>query len=190
MKTKNVKSNFVAITLAIMLTIGFSNLTFAQQGRGNGNGQGQNYKMHQKGEQRCLNLPDITEEQQKKIKELHLKNMKSMLPIRNEMREKQASLKTLTTKEKVDMTAVNAKVDEIAVLKNKMMKLRIANQQEIRKLLTEEQRLIFDTRPHMKGHRDGHGNGNGQGIGRGHGNGYGNGNGYHRDCPYGNKTKK
>ncbi|MBC8146401.1 MAG: Spy/CpxP family protein refolding chaperone, partial [Bacteroidetes bacterium] len=170
MKTKNAKSTFIAITLAMMLTLGLSNLTLAQQGKGkcNGNGPGPKCMMHQKdGAPHCMNLPDLTEEQQKKIKELHLKQMKGMLPLQNELKEKQAHLKTLTTKDKVDMTAVNATIDEIAVLKAKMMKQKAAHQQEVRNLLTEEQRLIFDTKPNMKGQCNGHGNS--QGMGRGQG---------------------
>jgi len=92
--------------------------------------------------------------------------MKEMLPLKNELAEKMAHLKTLTTKDKVDMAAINATIDEIVVIKGKMMKLQVAHKQEIRKLLTEEQRIIFDTMPHMKGH--GKGNCDGSGPGKGH----------------------
>ncbi|MCF8297230.1 MAG: Spy/CpxP family protein refolding chaperone [Saprospiraceae bacterium] len=191
MKTKNAKSTFIAITLAIMLTLGLSNLTFAQQGKGKCDGNGPKFNTAQKGNgQHCMNLPDLTEEQQKKIKELRLKQMKAILPLKNEITEKQAHLKTLTTKEKVDMNAVNTTIDEITVVKAKMMKLKAAHQQEIRNLLTEEQRLIFDTRPARfgKGQGFGHGQGRGHGFGCGEGNFQGKGYGrFHGDCPYNDK---
>ncbi len=177
MKTKNAKSKLIAITLAIMLTVGLSNLSIAQQGRGNGDGTGSGpkFNMQQKGNAaHCMNLPDLTEEQQKQIKELRIKHLKAMLPLKNEIREKQAHLKTLTTKEKVDVNAVNSTIDEIVKLKGKMMKSANAHKQEIRKILTEEQRVIFDSRPQMRKHGNKHGSGcgYGQGMGRGHGKGY------------------
>ncbi len=175
MKTKNAKSKLIAITLAIMLTVGLSNLAFAQQGRGNGNGNGPKFNMQQKGNAaHCMNLPDLTDEQKTKIKELRVKHLKATLPIKNEMREKQAHLRTLTTKDKVDMNAVNTTIDEIVKLKGKMMKASNAHKQELRKILTDEQRAIFDSRPHRRGHGKGHGHGMGRGHGQYHNNSHGN----------------
>jgi hypothetical protein len=40
---------------------------------------------------------------------------------------------------------INGLIDEMAVIKTKMAKERAANHQEVRKLLTEEQRIKFDS---------------------------------------------
>jgi hypothetical protein len=47
------------------------------------------------------------------------------------------------------MNAINSTIDEIAALRGQMMKLHMANRQEIRKLLTDKQRVIFDTKGHL-----------------------------------------
>lgn len=122
-------------------------------------------------------IPNLTDAQTAKIKELKTAHMKEVLPMKNLLAEKKAHLKTLTTVDKVDMKAVNTLVDEIGAIKTDMMKKKIAMKMEIRNQLDEEQRLYFDLhngknrgmRGHGKGH--GHGNGNGNGNGRGHGHG-------------------
>lgn len=98
-----------------------------------------------------MNLPDLTDEQRTQIRNIMLNTRKEMLPIQNELREKQAQLRTLTTGENIDMEAANTVIEEIGALRTKMMKNRITSRQEIRNLLTEEQRIIFDSRTPMKG---------------------------------------
>lgn len=90
------------------------------------------------------NIPNITEEQTKKIEALSTPHLKEILPLKNQIAEKKAQLNTLSTAEKADMTAINKKIDEIGALKTQILKSREAQKQEIRKILTEEQRLIFD----------------------------------------------
>ena len=90
------------------------------------------------------NIPDLSEEQQKKIKKLRTVHIKKMLPLRNELREKEARLQTLRTAEKPDMNAINTQIESIGAVKIQIAKEREAHRQEIRKILTEEQRLQFD----------------------------------------------
>lgn len=97
-------------------------------------------------------LPGITDEQKAKIKKIHLNLKKELMPLQNKMAEKKAHLKTLATAENVDANAVNTTIDEIAALKAQMMKKQMAAKQEMRKLLNEEQRLIFDSKFSMNGH--------------------------------------
>jgi Spy/CpxP family protein refolding chaperone len=92
-------------------------------------------------------LPGLTQEQTKQIEQLKLKHMKDVLQMHNSLKEKQARLRTLETAEKADLTAINKIIDEITVIKSDIMKKRAAHHQEVRKLLTEEQRIKFDTRP-------------------------------------------
>lgn len=91
-------------------------------------------------------IPDLTEEQEAKIKELKTAHMKDMLKYKNELNEKHAKLKTLQTAESVEMDKVNKVIDDIGSIKTKMAKEKAALHQEIRKLLTEEQRVRFDTK--------------------------------------------
>ena len=90
----------------------------------------------------------------KRVRELRIK-------IRNEIRENNAHRRTLRTADKADMKAINASVDNATELKNKQMKLKESHIQDVRNILTDEQKVKFDT---FKS-RD-----NGRGFGRGDGN--------------------
>lgn len=104
-------------------------------------------------------LPNLTDDQVKQIDQLKIKHMKEIMPLQNILKEKQARLRTLETAEKVDMAAINKTIDEMSVIRTDVMKKKAAHQQEVRKLLTEEQRLVFDTKGpghKMQGHKGRH----------------------------------
>lgn len=88
---------------------------------------------------------DLSDEQQEQIKEIHLNGQKAMLPLRNQLREEQAKLRTLTTSDSYDENAVKQTIDSIAKIQANMMMERVGHHQEIRTLLTDEQRIKFDT---------------------------------------------
>jgi Spy/CpxP family protein refolding chaperone len=96
-------------------------------------------------------LPDLTEEQQEQIKQLRTAHLKEILPIENKIREKAAQLNTLETSEKVDMVKINKTIEELGELKVTIAKKRAAHRQDIRKILTEDQRVIFDSMPGKRG---------------------------------------
>lgn len=96
----------------------------------------------------CMqNIPDLTEQQVQKIEELCLTTKKEINGIKNQMGEKQAHLKTLQDADKADMAAINKTIDEISALKADMMKKHEATRQTIRGLLTEKQKIVFDSKP-------------------------------------------
>ncbi len=92
-------------------------------------------------------IPNLTKEQSEAIKKLQLSISSDVLPIENDIKEKEAKLNSLTTVKNPEINAIYKVVDDIAVLKVKIAKLQIAHDLDIRKLLTDEQRLIFDRRP-------------------------------------------
>lgn len=98
-------------------------------------------------------IPDLTDAQKESIKKIRLAAQKDMLPLRNQINEKMAHLQTLNTAEKADMKAIDKTIDEVYALKADMAKTQAKSRQEVRKLLTEEQRLVFDS--HMPGDRFG-----------------------------------
>ena len=89
-------------------------------------------------------IPNLTEPQKAKIKELRNNLRKEILPIRNQIGEKKARLNTLETSPKPEMESINSTIEEIQNLKTKILKIRAFHVQEVRKLLTEEQRIAFD----------------------------------------------
>lgn len=104
-------------------------------------------------------LPGLTDDQKTKFKALKLAHMKEMMPLKNQMGEKKAKMKSLMTVDKPDMTAINALIDEMALLHAEMMKKKAAHKQEMRKIMNDEQRLIFDMHSGKDCCGEGHGGG-------------------------------
>ncbi len=161
------KNHFKSAVLIVALIMATSQM-YAQQG----NGQGQGNKKGQcNGYGKFMNIPDLTDSQIEKIKVLKTTHMKTVLPVKNEIGEKEAKLRTLMSAENVDMSKVNSLIDEISVKKAFMKKDGVKMAIEIRKILTEEQRVFFDMRmSSKKGCRKGgkgYGNSSCRGGGRG-----------------------
>jgi Spy/CpxP family protein refolding chaperone len=106
-------------------------------------------------------IPDLTDAQKDKIEDLMVAHIKDVKPLRNEVREKRVKLQNLETDDNPSLSKINDLIDDIGALKITIQKKRAAHRQEVRKVLTEKQRLFFD-RHGKKGQR-----GNGPGKGRG-----------------------
>jgi Spy/CpxP family protein refolding chaperone len=137
-----------------------------------------------KGNKDMAFIRDLTPEQQKQISALKLNLIKDRMSIQNLIDEKKAHLKTISTGDNVDLMAVNKTIDELFALKAELTKKHIAFQQDVRKLLTADQKVIFDIhsdkeKGHSEGMRPGSemkgmGNGGCKMDGNGHGMGMGN----------------
>ncbi len=92
-------------------------------------------------------IPDLTKEQAEKIKQLNLQLRKKILPLDAEINEKEAKLQTLRISDKPEIRTMNALIDDISTLRGSIMKLLNETHFDIRKLLTEDQRTIFDELP-------------------------------------------
>jgi len=109
------------------------------------------------------NIPNLTSDQIVKIQQLGFDFQNENLPLNTQIRTKQLELQTLMNGS-VDQKKLEAKVDEINQLRTNFQKKWLAHQQNIRKLLTDDQKVWFDQR----------GFGMGQGLmGFGMGRGYG-----------------
>ena len=131
----------VKVAMAITLMFMVINVANAQQGQRNGNRQGF-------GVEQGLNL---TEDQRTQMKSMRLKMQQEMLPIRNKIGENRAKLRTLSTVENADLKAINKVIDNNSQLTANLAKLGAANRQAVRNLLTEEQRIMFDSRDFRRG---------------------------------------
>ena len=94
--------------------------------------------------QRMVQYLQLTAEQQEQIQNIRLNGQKSMQPLRLQMQEKNARLRTLTLSGNYDQTAVNNLISEIGDLHASMLKMRISHRQQIRSLLTKDQQVKFD----------------------------------------------
>lgn len=94
----------------------------------------------------------FTDEQKEKMKELRLVTAKQIKPLKNELNELNAKQQTLTTAGKTDLKAINSNIDKMSEVKADIQKILVAQNQEVRSMLTEEQLLKFDA---MKTKRNG-----------------------------------
>lgn len=121
-------------------------------------------------------IPDLTQDQTKKIEDLHIAHLKEVNQLRSQMTEKKAHLRTLQTADKTDNAAINKTIDEITALQNNLMKKNEAHRQAVRNILTDKQKVIFDTKYCGKMHENalccGKDKGNKDGCGH-HGKGAG-----------------
>jgi Spy/CpxP family protein refolding chaperone len=165
------------LILTSLLLFGIITTGLAQPGKGmrmnKNNGQRGMHMM-------CQNIPDLTDEQQEKIEALRVEHMKKRTAFRNQIHEKMAQIRTLTSGDNINMKKAEALADEVAALKAQMMKEAMSYRNNVRNLLTDEQKVYFDSRAPR--HRMGKGRGHGQGFGNGprHGRGPG-----QPDCPFG-----
>jgi len=96
-------------------------------------------------------IPDLTEEQKVKIEKLRQEHQQAMTGLMDEM-EKQATAMKALMKDPIDVSKVEAKIDEIAKMKADMQKKCLAHRLAVRALLTDEQKTKFgEMRPCMMG---------------------------------------
>ena len=143
---KKMKVKLMMVLLIVMSGMFFNTALFAQ-GPGSGQCQGKMEKgegMKECHPQGCCGISDLTAEQQKQIDALKLNLMKECINIKNQIEEKKAHLITVSSGDNVDMTAVNKTIDELFALKAELVKKHETFKQEVRKLLTADQKVIFD----------------------------------------------
>ena len=96
---------------------------------------------------RGLDIPDLSEDQLQKIKKADLAHLEKMTPLRHHLMEKNARLASLLVANPFDLKETEKIADEIGKIKSSELKLQISHDQELRSLLTPEQKIIFDSRP-------------------------------------------
>ncbi len=134
--------------LALALSVNASAQQRANRGMGMQQGMQNEGAMHQ----RMINMLDLSDEQSQKIETIHTNGKKSMLTFTTKIAEKEARLQTLVTADDYDSKAVNKVITEISELQKDRMLTKYAHHQKIRELLTDEQRVKFDTF-HLNKHR-------------------------------------
>lgn len=95
---------------------------------------------------RNSNFLDLTDEQKETMSGLKTEHMKQMQAVKNEMAEKKARLRTLSTTEEYNQKAIDKVVDDISKLMATQMKAGIEHRQEVKTILTEEQLVKFNSK--------------------------------------------
>jgi len=94
-----------------------------------------------------LELPDLSEDQKTALKKCDLGNLKEMTSLQNQLREKQAHLVALLTAGDPDAKELDQTIRDIGDIHTKILKQQVTHDQEIRLLLTPDQKIIFDANP-------------------------------------------
>lgn len=92
---------------------------------------------------------DLSKEQIEQLKKQDIEFRKSVLPLHNKIGEAEARLRSEATKDTPDLVSLDKIIDDISTLKGSIQKAEMRHRQNIRKMLTEEQRLQFDTMPNV-----------------------------------------
>jgi Spy/CpxP family protein refolding chaperone len=146
MKNGKLRMNVAAAITTLVL---MSTISYAQYGRHEGGRMhycyGRGYENHSMNPPRYEQL-DLTEDQQGKIDEIKLDTSKKLTQSQNKINELEAQLNTTITQDKVDKNKVSALIEEIGKLRTEIRKERMNDHLEIRELLTEKQKVIFDQR--------------------------------------------
>ena len=172
-KLKIMKKEKLKKYALIMLMLLFTSATAvqAQQSRRSERWQPRQEQLQNRGENtmdkgqkgpRGPRIPNLTDEQKEQLKGFRVEFEKVSLPIQNQIGEKEARLKTLTTAESFDQRAVNNVIEEIGGLRTEIMKLRIAQTEKVKSILTEEQLVAFNNQI-VKGHKQSKGKKRGPG---------------------------
>ena len=137
MKFSSIRYFLLILVIAITTVAPVS--VFAQ-----GKAKGGNKETNEKKQAKLQDL-GITQDQQDKIKNIKLDCEKAIQPLRNELKERNAKLQTAQTAARPDMTAVYKMIDDMVAIKANIEKKEAAMHQDIRKLLTDDQRVAYDT---------------------------------------------
>jgi len=128
------------LTVLILVSLtGITSISYAQQGYRSQAGPAERGRL-------LPGIPDLTEEQKEQIKNLQTAYLKDIQELKNEMKINKAKLDALLTEDQPNMNEINMLLEDNGKMLTELRKKQIAHKMEIRDLLTEEQKIIFDNR--------------------------------------------
>lgn len=141
------KRNFlISFTLIALMAISIN--SFGQKAR--------SMQVERPAKQQAGNYPvidNLSPDQQAKIVEIRTARQETREQYRTQMDELRTRKRSLQTQANPDMNAINQVIDQMTALRGEMMKNSNEHHQQIRSILTEEQRAQFDSQ--LKGPRAG-----------------------------------
>ncbi len=96
-------------------------------------------------------VPDLTEEQQDQLTALRAKHQKVMFNLRSEMQLYRDKCKLLLSEDEVNEKELQENLNGNAEIHKQMLQQKAKHHTEVRKLLNDEQKLIYDE--HLLKHR-------------------------------------
>ena len=92
-------------------------------------------------------VSDLSDQQKEQMKKLRLALAEKTLPLRNQLGEKEAHMRTLICARVIDAAAIEKTAEEIGELRNRIYKAEVMNEANVRGLLTEDQKVSLDAPP-------------------------------------------
>lgn len=86
----------------------------------------------------------LTDEQRTKIAKLKLDYKKKKYPLKTQLKKAKVEFALLMISDNPNQTSINKKIDQIVKLKSQKMRLKVNHKIAVRKLLNEQQRVMFD----------------------------------------------
>lgn len=130
-------SFYSVFLLVITLLVATGADALAQRGRGmdRRGGMGQIHS----------NIPDLTEDQSEQITTLRTAHLKEMQTFRDQIAINRIEYRAMMREDNANMADINANIEARSEIRTGMEKAQAAHLQEVRALLTEEQRVWFDS---------------------------------------------
>jgi len=164
MKTRFLKNT----TLLVFLLM--SVFTFAQPGAASQDNRNDEFNDNEQNS-RLIERLNLNDEQKEKVNNLRFEHQNEVMPLRNQRNELVSQLTTQSTLKEANLEVINKIIDQISTIENQLMKANEKHRQEIRAILTPEQRLQFDmeyqNRFNQKGKKQGAGQRQGNSGGQG-----------------------
>ena len=139
--------NYLIVFEVTGFLFGLIQVTTAQPGYGKGlNKPGVQGKGYGPQQGQCQWIPDLTEEQQEQIKELRTAHLKEVQSLRSEMMINKAKMNALMIEDDPDLDQINKLIEETGAIQIEMRKNAAAHKLEVLELLTDEQKVVMDSR--------------------------------------------
>ena len=143
---KKIDGNF-KLLVAIIVVLGLSLSVMAQPNR---RGNMAHRPMTDKS---GLQMLDLTDAQKDQIKEIHLAHMKDIQPLRDEVKINRVKVDALLKKDVPDMKEIVSLVEANGKLLTQIQVKGIEQKINVRSLLTDEQKIMYDARSERMGKR-------------------------------------
>ena len=153
---KDIKKNgrVLVIAMALMTMTLSVNAQYRNHG---GRQRADNDWQEGPGYQHRMDMLDLSDEQKGKMEAIYIQHQKSQIQVRNQIREKEAQLRTQMTQDNIDQARIFILIDEIGKLRTESMKSRTEAHIKIRALLSDKQKILFDQRMGRSPGKAGHG---------------------------------
>jgi len=143
---KKIDRNF-KLLVAIIVVLGLS-LSVMAQPYGRGQMQQRSMKF-----QAGMQMLDLTEDQKEQIKTMHLTHVKDVQPLKDEVKINRAKINALLNNDDPDMKQIVSLVEANGKLLTQIQVKGIEQKINVRSLLTDEQKIIFDAHSEKTGKR-------------------------------------